>query len=222
MFFLVLLLHKRRERMGYLRVFFRIDTPLYSVGVTPLNTGFISPVEKKNFESEAINIFKDLGFDVYTFAEEYMIGEATTMVRYPEWMYLHPQSFSGYLREGSIQEVESSLEKASFLLRKVDIYEKVDYFSPEEYSNKLEEKRGEITQEMLERFSSYREKTPVFREIGGILPQFLPPVETEKRLALERVRHLFIVEIFKDLLLQDRLISTKNGKYRARRGKQCF
>jgi hypothetical protein len=137
---------------NYKHVYFRIDTPSYYK--VKYGVGFEDQNDSEAFDRAATNIFLNAGWQIKK--EKYNSG-CTTVTKDKQELYLHPQNFSGVVKEENIPEVEALLSKSEmFRFEKTDIYEDIFDITDEEYINILESKETEITKDILEAYKTKR------------------------------------------------------------------
>lgn len=127
----------------YAKVYFRIDTPSYIKN---------DDNEYKEFKKEANMIIEKLGFNIAK-----TCGCDEGRKEDGQYLYLHPQEFSGIVLKNDIRIILNTLLYANtFNITWVDVYETIYVMSDEEYENKLSEKYDNVKKDLLEKFVTKR------------------------------------------------------------------
>lgn len=135
----------------YADVYFRIETPSYYTGS---GVGFQNEEDNEVFTAEKLKVFEGIGWKC---AENEHNGCCMTVVKGKQHLYLHPQSFSGFVLKNEIKQIAEALEKhETFYLRWVDIYKTVYDISDAAYKHILQEKTDEIRKLVFERCKTKR------------------------------------------------------------------
>ena len=132
--------------MAYRQVYFRIHTQGYS-------TGWSSDDDRSAFKEESRRLFQELGWTISPGCN----GSCDVVTKDRQNLYLHPTSFSGVIKEDSIQPLqEQMLAAQTFHYEGVDRYEEYQDLSDEEYQAALEAQRDEIIAYILEQCKTKR------------------------------------------------------------------
>ena len=99
--------------MAYRKVYLRIHTQGYS-------TGWSSDADRSAFKEESRQLFQELGWTIKLGHN----GGCDVVTKDRQDLYLHPTSFSGVIKEDSIQPLqEQMLAAQTFHYEGVDRYE---------------------------------------------------------------------------------------------------
>lgn len=132
--------------MSYRRTYFRI----HADGYMP---GWSSQIASNQFDTECRTLFPTVGWEVHPGRD----GICDTVTKGDQELYLHPQSFSGVIREDEVQSIRELLAKAkTFRCYHIDFYEEYLDINDDEYWALLESKREEITAAILENYKTKR------------------------------------------------------------------
>ncbi len=129
--------------MAYRQVCFRIDCPTY-------RAGWHDKDAEKEFWAETRGLFQAEGWTVRSSTSNIVtLGDGE--------LYLHPQVFSGVIREKDIEPLKEVFSRAkTFQCYHIDLNEEYAEMSDEEYLAALDEKRDEITDAILDRCRTKR------------------------------------------------------------------
>lgn len=134
--------------MAYRQVYFRIHTKGYP-------SGWSSDADRSAFKEESRRLFQELGWTIKLGHN----GGCDVVTKDRQDLYLHPTSFSGVIKEDSIQPLqEQMLAAQTFHYEGVDRYEEYQDLSDGEYQAALEAQRDEITAYILEQCKTKRRK----------------------------------------------------------------
>jgi len=126
----------------YVNVYFRIA----AIGYDYPDFSF-SKEEAEAFDKEVASVFTELGWKCES--EDYN-GRCSTWKHGKSHLYLHPQNFSGEVLKNEIKTVaEALLNRTSFKLRWVDLYETVYDMTDGEYEELLKDKETDIREAVL-------------------------------------------------------------------------
>lgn len=149
----------------YVNVHFRMETEGYEYP-----SFSFTEEDRKNFDSELEEVFASLGWKC---KEEAHGGSCATWYKGKQYLYLHPQNFSGEVLKNEVKQIAETLEKRSiFYLRWVDLYETVYDMTDQEYEEILSQKDEDIKKSILEnskttRISKYYYASDVARGLGN-------------------------------------------------------
>ena len=133
----------------YVNIHFRIDANYYQY---PYNN--YTQEQQQEFNNEARNIFKSLGWEV---DKEGHGGYCMEISKGKQHLYLHPQDFSGEVLKNDIKQIAESLENNNtFKLRWVDLYNAVYDITDQEYEAYLTTKDNEIRKSLFEKCQTTR------------------------------------------------------------------
>lgn len=128
--------------MTYRQTYFRIRTEGYQ-------SSWTDEAAENSFREESRALFQSAGWTLH--AEQIGSGFCDTVTKENQDLYLHPQSFSGVIREDEVQPLRELLSKArSFQCYHIDFYEEYLDITDEEYLSFLESRRKEIADTILE------------------------------------------------------------------------
>lgn len=133
-------------RNEYVRVYFNIDTPSYNC-----NSGFSSPKDRDNWNTEASNLIKSFGI-----LEDsgYQVEHSDEKCAY---LYPHPHHFSGVILKNDVKKIAEAISQMKLSsIRWVDLHETVYVLSDEEYGKYLEGKKEEIRKLLFEKSATNR------------------------------------------------------------------
>ncbi|NLA24458.1 MAG: hypothetical protein GX879_05775 [Bacteroidales bacterium] len=145
----------------YKKVYFRIKTPSYSS-----SNGF-EPKDREEFNTEAINLFLDAGWEI---TQEAYSGRCSEVALNKQYLYLHPHHFTGAILPQNIKSIEEIINSAElFSCYKIDIYDDVYDLSDAQYLSVLEIKKNDIEKDLLELCSTKRKNLYVTSDILGTI-----------------------------------------------------
>jgi hypothetical protein len=198
---------------NYKKVYFRIRTSSYYNRST-YGVGFENQESANIFDKAATEIFLNEGWKIKE--KKYTCG-CTTVIKDKQELYLHPQSFSGVVKEENIKGIEELLNNSTlFKFERIDIYEDIFDITDEEYINILESKRNDIENDILEAYKTKRSNLYITGSspVSKILDKY-----RVKRLSShvgvysnDNIDWKFIEGIFDDLVKNHQII-TANTKY---------
>ncbi len=127
--------------MKYFNTYFRVNTIGYD-----FNKGF-NQSDSEKFNSEVIDIFTKNGWSIKK--EKYNHG-CTTMIKGNQSLYMHPQSFSGIVKESDIPLIKEFAKHAeTFEIYHTDTYEEIHDIDNDSYTEYLKERKNEIRGNLL-------------------------------------------------------------------------
>lgn len=195
----------------YRHVYFRIDTESYKYQNSYV--GFTNEEQRKSFYDSIVSLFTTNGWQV---EQPKYSGSCPTVIKGKQSLYLHPRSFSGVVSMEELQEIEQLLSQGTtFKHYHMDIYREVYDLTDEEYLTYLETKREDITKDILE---TYKTKRRNLYKVSYV------PESIYNKYKLERIGsscdgrsngqlgYKFVCGIFKELLEQEAILSTKTRK----------
>lgn len=208
---------------NYRHVYFRINTSSYYNAKYGL--GFDSEETTKQFKAEAANIFINDGWEV---KKDKYNSSCPTVIKDKQELYLHPQSFSGVVKEDNILYIENLLKNSNiFTFRNTDIYYECFDIADEEYLNILESKRIEIANDILE---SHKTKRSNLYRIGYTCLDTVFKKYQIRRLSHHSASYSsndidwkYIEGVFNDLIKENKILTaqTKHGTgYRTAKEKE--
>jgi hypothetical protein len=203
----------------YYRVYFRINTPSYYKN--KYGVGFENQEDRKIFSDAVMNTFINAGWIV---KEKAYSGSCCTVIKDKQELYLHPQSFSGIVKDENITSIEQLISNNDlFKFEKTDIYDEVYDLSDREYLDILKSKRTNIENEILKTFTTIRRNLFVvdtWRPLQNVLGKFRLKrlLHYEGVYSSDNVDYIYIESVFNDLVNSKKITTanTKHGKgYRA-------
>ena len=127
-------------------------------------------------------------------------------------LYLHPTSFSGVIKEDSIQPLqEQMLAAQTFHYEGVDRYEEYQDMSDEEYRAELEAKRDEITSYILERCRTKRRNLYIVAPVTGDVAAKFEICRLCDKDGRNRVGNRFVADLMAELLQKGWLVSAQTS-----------
>lgn len=194
----------------YKKVYFRINTPSYYKA--KYGVGFENQEASTLFKTIAENIFLNDGWEIKE--KKYTIG-CTTLIKDKQELYLHPQSFSGVVREDNILYIENLLSNNNmFRFERTDIYDEVFDMSDEDYINKLKEHQEEIEREILDKFKTKRRNLYVsstWTPLNTILSKYKIKRLTQYMGAItsDDIDIKWIDKVFEKLISEKKIVTAK-------------
>lgn len=127
--------------MAYRKTYFRINSRYRP------SDGWESNCDSDVFWKEVSQVFETIGWTVHTGRD----GHCDSVSKDLQELYLHPQSFGGFVLEDEIEELKQTLSNAqSFECYQVDVYEEYIELNDDEYRTRLETQKKEIESAVLE------------------------------------------------------------------------
>jgi hypothetical protein len=198
----------------YKHAYFRINTPMYYK--SKYGVGFEIEEDRILFYETAKKIFLNNGWVI---KKEGYNGGCPTVTKDKQELYLHPQTFSGVIKEENISCIENLLSNSNiFKFQNTDIYEDVFDITDEEYINTLQSKIPEIEKDIMEAYKTKRSNL--------YITSSTPLEQVISKYRIKRLSHYvgvysnsnidwqFIESIFESLIEQKRIVTanTRNGK----------
>lgn len=160
------------------------------------------------FNNEIRELFKRTGFII---KEPEFNSACIEVWRGAENLYCHPQDLVGYLKEGSIKEIELLLKEAkTFEFRYAKTYEKVYNYTEEELKEVLENNRPKLEQKILEIFKTKRRN--LYKSSNLIYDLETDIKFFKNELSLKNMEKNFVLTLFIDLVKEGKLIESQNDK----------
>ena len=154
----------------YIKTHVRIDTAKYRHKDLPYNLsiGFHSQDDKIAFNDDVRQCLERIGFKPFD-PEHTSRGDCHTMVRGRESLYCHPDDLSGYLKEGTAQEILDVLQYATtFKYRSLDEYERKLDITPTGFQTILERNLETIKSTLTEQLKTKSKSLAVREKTVGI------------------------------------------------------
>ena len=187
--------------MAYRKVYLRIHTQGYS-------TGWSSDADRSAFKEESRQLFQELGWTIKLGHN----GGCDVVTKDRQDRYLHPTSFSGVIKEDSIQPLqEQMLAAQTFHYEGVDRYEEYQDMSDEEYRAELEAKRDEITSYILERCRTKRRNLYIVAPVTGDVAAKFEICRLCDKDGRNRVGNRFVADLMAELLQKGWLVSAQTS-----------
>lgn len=134
--------------MNYKQVYFRINAPMYYKN--KYGVGFESQEDRELFFNTVKEMFLSDGWEIKKKKYE-SDSSCPTIIKNKQELYLHPQSFSGVIKEENISYIENFLSNNDvFKFERTDIYDDLFDITDDEYINILKSKKEHIEQDILE------------------------------------------------------------------------
>ena len=185
--------------MAYHMVYLRIRSGGY-------NFGWTSDGDQTAFKEESRRLFQELGWTLHAGHN----GVCDTVTKDNQDLYLHPLSFSGVLDEANIQPLLEQLSNAqTFSCYHIDCYEEYLDMSDEEYRAELEEKRGEITDFILEQCRTKRSNLYITDPVAVIVAEQFEVCRLCDKDGNNSVGKRFVAELMAQLLQEGRLVTAE-------------
>ena len=179
--------------MAYRKVYLRIHTQGYS-------TGWSSDADRSAFKEESRQLFQELGWTIKLGHN----GGCDVVTKDRQDLYLHPTSFSGVIKEDSIQPLQKQM-----LAAQAFHYEGVDRY--EEYRAELEAKRDEITSYILERCRTKRRNLYIVAPVTGDVAAKFEICRLCDKDGRNRVGNRFVADLMAELLQKGWLVSAQTS-----------
>ena len=155
-------------------------------------------------------------------------GSASTTTKDRNYLYLHPQSFSGVCENKERKTLFEAFKAAkTFVCRRVDVYDEIHDMTDIQLSELLQSKREAIKFELLEAFTTKR-RNLYFADVGFFgVDGKVAKRHSLKRLAIDGKKsydgvdecsdgicHTFVSGIFQELVSAGKIVTaqTKSGK----------
>ncbi len=191
--------------MLYKKVWFRLDRNGYD------SSGWKDSLFANRFKCEITELFKNDGWTLKNPLACESYGSCSEMQKGLQELYIHPTAASGIVIATDIPHIETVLSAAqSFRHYHTDIYEDYVVMPDDEYLRHLEGRREEVIKDILERFKTKR------RNLYFCGPDALDGIYKKyrvKRVGMQDKLHdlesLFIFDVFRDLLEQGLIRTTK-------------
>ena len=207
----------------YSKTYFRIDKNGYdSTGRTDWDES-----TRSAYDDEVEKILTANGWDLHK-SDNSSASHTATKGR--NFLYLHPQSFSGVCENAEREKLLGAFQKAeTFLCRAVDVYKEIHDMTDEQLYSKLKNKRDTIKAELLKAYTTKRRN--LYISNTSQVEDIVSKRHSVKRLAIEGensfhgvdrrtddIVSAFVRDVFQSLIESGELVSsqTKNGiGYRA-------
>ena len=187
--------------MAYRKIYFRIRTEGYV-------SGWSSDADRSSFKEESRRLFQELGWTIKLGHN----GGCDVVTKDRQDLYLHPTSFSGVIKEDSIQPLqEQMLAAQAFHYEGVDRYEEYQDLSDGEYKAALEAQRDEITAYILEQCKTKRRNLYIVAPVAEHVE-----AKFEVRRLCDKDRHnkignKFVADLMAELLQKGWLVSAQTS-----------
>lgn len=187
--------------MAYRKIYFRIRTEGYV-------SGWSSDADRSSFKEESRRLFQELGWTIKLGHN----GGCDVVTKDRQDLYLHPTSFSGVIKEDSIQPLqEQMLAAQAFHYEGVDRYEEYQDLSDGEYKAALEAQRDEITAYILEQCKTKRRNLYIVAPVAEHVA-----AKFEIRRLCDKDRHnkignKFVADLMAELLQKGWLVSAQTS-----------
>ena len=187
--------------MAYRKIYFRIHTKGYS-------SGWSSDADRAAFKEESRRLFQELGWTIKLGHN----GGCDVVTKDRQDLYLHPTSFSGVIKEDSIQPLQKQMLAAqAFHYEGVDRYEEYQDLSDGEYKAALEAQRDEITAYILEQCKTKRRNLYIVAPVAEHVA-----AKFEIRRLCDKDRHnkignKFVADLMAELLQKGWLVSAQTS-----------
>ena len=187
--------------MAYRKIYFRIRTEGYV-------SGWSSDADRSSFKEESRRLFQELGWTIKLGHN----GGCDVVTKDRQDLYLHPTSFSGVIKEDSIQPLQKQMLAAqAFHYEGVDRYEEYQDLSDGEYKAALEAQRDEITAYILEQCKTKRRNLYIVAPVAEHVA-----AKFEIRRLCDKDRHnkignKFVADLMAELLQKGWLVSAQTS-----------
>lgn len=187
--------------MAYRQVYFRIHTKGYS-------SGWSSDADRSAFKEESRRLFQELGWTIKLGHN----GGCDVVTKDRQDLYLHPTSFSGVIKEDSIQPLQEQILKAqTFYYEGVDRYEEYQYLSDEEYRATLEAQRDKITAYILEQCKTKRRNLYIVAPVAEHVAAKFEIRRLCDKNRDNKIGNKFVADLMAELLQKGWLVSAQTS-----------
>lgn len=187
--------------MAYRKVYFRIRTEGYV-------SGWFSDADRSSFKEESRRLFQELGWTIKLGHN----GSCDVVTKDRQDLYLHPTSFSGVIKEDSIQPLqEQMLAAQTFHYEGVDRYEEYQDLSDGEYQAALEAKRDEITSYILERCRTKRKNLYIVAPVATDVAAKFEIRRLCDKNRDNKIGNRFVADLMDELLQKGWLVSAQTS-----------
>ena len=193
--------------MEYREVYFRIRSSYQ------YDSGWPDEKDAQSFRAETRALFQKAGWELHPGRER--SGVCDTVTKGQQNLYLHPMNFSGVIRTDEIPRLQALLAGAqTFQCEGVDCYERYWELTDEEYMARLEARREEIIEAILERYQTKRKNLYVTGPAErSIVKQFSVHRLCDKD-GKNNLANRYVGELVEQLIQEGQLVTaeTRNGR----------
>lgn len=187
--------------MAYRKVYLRIHTQGYS-------TGWSSDADRSAFKEESRRLFQELGWTIKLGHN----GGCDVVTKDRQDLYLHPTSFSGVIKEDSIQPLqEQMLAAQTFHYEGVDRYEEYQDLSDGEYQAALEAQQNEITAYILEQCKTKRRNLYIVAPVAEHVATKFEIRRLCDKNRDNKIGNKFVADLMAELLRKGWLVSAQTS-----------
>lgn len=190
--------------MVYRETFFYIDSEYNG-----MSSGWPNVETAKAFHQETRAMFQGAGWTL----EPGEDGVCDTVRKGKQFLYLHPQHFSGPVQEGNIPEIENRIRKAkTFFYVGRKLYKTYREWTDEEYLAYLDTQKNAITDELLKRYKTANRNRYI---IGGCTLDVADKFHVDRIDDPDRHHDLvyrYVSGVFDQLVAQGLLIKSPTGR----------
>lgn len=196
----------------YKSVYFRVKTPTYypSTG----GVGFSKEEEGIKFHNEAVNLFLKAGWEI---KKKQYNGRCNEVSLNKQYLYLHPQNFSGAILPENIEGIKYLINTAAlFSCYHIDIYDDVYDLSDEEYLSVLEANKYDIQKSFLDLYKTKRKNLYITSDLTGEIIQkhrIKRIVKDSNSYSSSDIDYIYFEKIFEELVEDGFILTsqTRNG-----------